>query len=92
MLIGGPNQSHKVSFKELLPFQGKDVHQAKNIAEGQYLFRKIFRSREDFLGEGLVEKNVPPGADGETNDQREGGDCAYPPNHQDFFSKKAKIA
>lgn len=44
LLIGGPNQSHKVSFKELLSFLGKDDH--SNIFEllGQLLFR-IFRRK-----------------------------------------------
>lgn len=39
LLIGGPNQSHKVSFKELPRFQGKDVQQDILADPGQYLFQ-----------------------------------------------------
>jgi len=30
-LIGGPNQSHKVNFKELLPFKGKRSKETVSI-------------------------------------------------------------
>jgi hypothetical protein len=44
LLIGGPNQSHKVSFKELPRFEGKEDHQDIFGNLGQHVFRTFFRN------------------------------------------------
>ena len=41
VLIGGPNQSHNITFKELPRFEGKDFKATKLIGGGQEVFRKL---------------------------------------------------
>lgn len=44
MLIGGPNQSYNVNFKELPRIEGKDFHQAILNSVRQLLFQIILKN------------------------------------------------
>lgn len=54
MLIGGPNQSHKVNFKEPLPARGKISKKTFafcSVNTFPELIRKSFRKERRFLGD-----------------------------------------
>lgn len=59
LLIGGPNQSHKVSFKELPRFQGKDVQQDILADPGQYLFQTFSKKVRLIVAAILLKDRYP---------------------------------